>query len=79
MCRARRNYYKRNKGVKVLKKYENIILGVRVELTRKMTIAGNIIYAVVVTNTDTGHRRILNVYNGIQEAFTYYKGAVGQA
>lgn len=65
-----------NRNVKVIKKYENIILGVRVELNRKMTIAGDIIYVVVVTNMDNGYHRIVNVYNNILEAWNFYKDAL---
>lgn len=70
MCRIE------NKGVKVLKKHDNSVIGVRVELTRKMTIKGVIIYAVVVTNMNTGrHYRILT-FDGIGEAFKTYKVAI---
>lgn len=66
----------KNKGVKVLRKHENLIIGTRVELTRKMTVAGKIIYAVVITNMNTGrHYRILT-FNGLGDAFTTYKQAL---
>ena len=65
-----------NKGVKVLRKHENLIIGTRVELTRKMTIAGKIIYAVVITNMNTGrHYRILT-FDGLGGAFATYKQAL---
>ena len=62
-----------NRGVKVLKKHENRIIGVRVELTRKMTIKGKIIYAVVVTNMKTGFHYLIKTYDGIGAAFQMYK------
>ena len=65
-----------NKGVKVLKSHINYIIGVRVELTRKMTIDGKIIYAVVVTNINTGRHYRLMTIEGIQKAYAVYKAAV---
>lgn len=65
-----------NKNVKQLKKYENKIIGVRVELTRKTTIKGNIIYAVVVTNIVTGYHYFIYTYNNIMDAFNTYKKAI---
>ena len=65
-----------NRGVKVLKKHENRIIGVRVELTRKMTIKGKIIYAVVVTNMKTGFHYLIKAYDGIGAAFQMYKDAL---
>ena len=65
-----------NRGVKVLKKHENRIIGVRVELTRKMTIKGKIIYAVVVTNMKTGFHYLIKTYDGIGAAFQMYKDAL---
>lgn len=64
-----------NRGVKVLRKHENSITGVRVELTRKMTIAGKIIYAVVVTRMDTGHHYRIKTFDGISGAYQMYKTA----
>lgn len=65
-----------NRGVKVLKKHENRFIGVRVELTRKTTIDGRIIYAVVVTNMNTGFHYRLFTFDGIQKAFAVYKKAI---
>lgn len=65
-----------NKNVKVLRKHENLYTGVRVELTRKTTIDGRIIYAVVITNMRTGRHYRLWTYDGIQKAFYHYKGAL---
>lgn len=65
-----------NKNVKVIKKHENDIIGVRVELTRKMTIAGKIIYVVVVTNMGTGNHYKVKVHNGLGDALAYYKAAL---
>ena len=64
-----------NRGVKVLRKHENQITGVRVELNRKMTIAGKIIYAVVVTRMDTGHHYRIKCYDRISGAWEMYKAA----
>ena len=65
-----------NINVKVLKKHENNIIGVRVELTRKMTIKGTIIYAVVVTNMNTGRHYRLLTFEGVGEAYETYKKAI---
>ena len=65
-----------NIGVKVLRKHENKITGVRVELVRKMTIAGKIIYVVVVTNMMTGHHYLIRTFNGIMGAWILYKAAL---
>ena len=65
-----------NINVKVLKKHENRIIGVRVELTRKMTIAGKIIYAVIVTNMNTGAHYRIKTFDGLGRAFQMYKDAL---
>ena len=65
-----------NREVKVLKKHENRIIGIRVELTRKMTIAGKIIYAVIVTNMKTRHHYVIRTFDGIGKAFSFYKAAL---
>ena len=65
-----------NINVKVLRKHENDIIGVRVELTRKMTIAGKIIHAVVITNMDTGRHYKIRTFEGIGPAFKLYKDAI---
>lgn len=65
-----------NINVKVLRKHENRITGVRVELTRKMTIDGNFIYAVVVTNMRRGNHYFLKTFKGIQPAWNIYKKAI---
>lgn len=65
-----------NRNVKVLKKHENAITDVRVELTRKMTIAGKIIYAVVVTKMGSGDHYFLQTYAGLGQAYEMYKQAV---
>lgn len=65
-----------NRGVKVLRKHENDVTGVRVEMTRKTTIHGKIIYAVVVTNMNTGVHYRLKTFNGIDGAFKLYKDAL---
>ena len=65
-----------NRGVKVLMKHENPIIGVRVELNRKTTIDGRIIYVVVITNLHTNTHYKVKVYDGIQKAWKYYKAAL---
>ncbi len=65
-----------NKNVKVLKKHENLIIGTRVELTRKMTIKGVIIYAVVITNMNTGNHYKILTFDGIKAAYDTYKLAI---
>lgn len=65
-----------NKGVKVLRKHENKIIGVRVELTQKTTMAGKIIYAVVLTNLHRHKHYKIHVYDGIGKAWNYYKAAL---
>lgn len=67
---------KNNSGVKVLRKHENKIIGIRVELNRKMTIGGKIIYAVVVTNMKSGHHYLIRTFNGIGQAWDLYKAAL---
>lgn len=63
-----------NRNVKVLKKAANREIGVKVELTSKMTVAGKIIKAVVVTNA-FGDHIILKTYNNLKDAFETYKKA----
>ena len=65
-----------NKGVKVLRKHENWVIGVRVELNHKTTIDGRIIYVVVITNLHSGKHYKVRVYNGISGAWNYYKEAI---
>ena len=65
-----------NINVKVLRKHENTIIGTRVELTRKMTIKGVIIYAVVITNMDTGYHYRILTFDGIKAAYDTYKLAI---
>ncbi len=62
-----------NRNVKVLRKVQNNYLGIRVEMTRKTTISGKIIYAVVVTNAQTGRHYRLWTYDGISKAWKRYK------
>lgn len=70
MCRMK------NTGVKVLRKHENDIIGTRIELTRKMTFSGKIIYAVVITNMGTGRHYKILTFDGIKGAFDTYKMAL---
>ncbi len=70
------NSKNRNSGVKVLKKHENNITGIRVELTQKMTASGKIIHAVVVTNMRRDRRILVKSYDAIMDAFRMYKKAL---
>lgn len=65
-----------NVNVKVLRKHENKVTRVRVELNRKMTIAGKIIYAVVVTNMKSGRHYLVRTFDGIGGAWKLYKEAI---
>lgn len=65
-----------NTSVKVLKKYENHMTGIRVELNQKMTIAGKIIHAVVITDMETGKHKRIYVHNTLGYAFKRYKAAI---
>ena len=65
-----------NINVKVIKTHENDIIGVRVELTRKTKIDGNIIYAIVVTNMNTGYHYRIYSYDGMGAALAQYKAAI---
>lgn len=65
-----------NKSVKVLKKYENPMTGIRIELNQKMTMAGKIIHAVVITDTDTGKHKRIYAHNTLGYAFKRYKAAL---
>ncbi len=65
-----------NRNVKVIKAHENDIIGTRVELTRKMTVGGKIIYAVVITNMNTGRHYKVLTYDGLGLALKTYKQAL---
>lgn len=65
-----------NRNVKVLRKHENSIIGIRVELTQKMTIAGKIIHVVVVTNMVTNRHTLIRAFEGLGDAFGFYKAAL---
>ena len=65
-----------NTSVKVLKKHENNMTGIRVELTQKMTMAGKIIHAVVITDMETGKHKRIYVHNTIGYAFKRFKAAL---
>lgn len=66
-----------NKGVKVLKKHENKMTGIRIELNQKMTMASKIIHAVVITDMDTGKHKRIYVHNTLGYAWKRYKAALG--
>ena len=65
-----------NRHVKQLKEHKNNLIGVKVELTRKTTIKGNVIYAVVVTNMNTGYHYRIYTFDKIMDAFNTYKKAI---
>jgi hypothetical protein len=65
-----------NTSVKVLKKYENKMTGIIVELNQKMTMNGKIIHAVVITDMDTGKHKRIYTHNTIGYAFKRYKAAI---
>lgn len=65
-----------NSSVKVLKKHENKMTGIRVELNQKMTVAGKIIHAVVITDMETGKYKRIYVHNSLGYAFKRYKAAI---
>ena len=65
-----------NMGVKVLRKHENNITGIRVELTQKMTISGKVIHAVVVTNMRQNRKILVKAFDKIGDAFGLYKKAL---
>ena len=63
-------------GIKVIKRHENDFIGVRVDLTRKMTRDGVIKYAVVVYNMNTGVPYRIKMCRGIQKAYNTFKTAI---
>lgn len=65
-----------NTGVKVLKKHENTMTGIRVELNQKMTMAGKIIHAVVITDMNTGKHKRIYVHNTLGWALKRYRAAI---
>ena len=65
-----------NASVKVLKKRENKMTGIRVELNQKMTMAGKIIHVVVITDMETGKHKRIYVHNTLGYAFKRYKAAI---
>ena len=65
-----------NISVKVLKKHENKMTGIRVELNQKMTMAGKIIHAVVITDMETGKHKRIYVHNTLGWALKRYNAAV---
>ena len=65
-----------NASVKVLKKHENKMTGIRVELNQKMTMAGKIIHAVIITDMETGKHKRIYVHNTLGYAFKRYKAAI---
>ena len=65
-----------NTSVKILKKHENKMTGIRIELNQKMTMAGKIIHAVVITDMETGKHKRIYVHNTLGYAFKRYKAAL---
>lgn len=75
MCMMRRRNRRLNyRGIKVLKRAENPLTKIRVELTRKTNLAGDMIYGVVITDMYNGrYRRVLMWDNGIMGAYKTFK------
>lgn len=65
-----------NTSVKVLKKHENTLTAVRVELNQKMTMSGKIIHAVVITDMETGKHKRIYVHNSLGWALKRYRAAL---
>lgn len=65
-----------NASVKVLKKHENKMTEIRVELNQKMTMAGKIIHAVVITDMKTGKHKRIYVHNTLGYALKRYRAAL---
>ena len=65
-----------NTSVKVLKKHENNMTGIRVELNQKMTMVGKIIHAVVITDMETGKHKRIYVHNTLGYALKRYRAAI---
>ena len=65
-----------NSSVKVLKKYQNKMTDIRVELNQKTTMAGKIIHAVVITDMETGKHKRIYVHNSLGWALKRYRAAI---
>lgn len=65
-----------NTSVKVLKKHENQMTQIRVELNQKMTMDGKIIHAVVITDMETGKHKRIYVHNTLGYALKRYRAAL---
>lgn len=65
-----------NTSVKVLKKHENQMTQIRVELNQKMTMTGKIIHAVVITDMETGKHKRIYVHNTLGYALKRYRAAL---
>lgn len=73
MCRVS----KRNRGVKVLKRVDNYVLRMRVELTRKTVLSGDVKHCVVITDFNDyipRHTRI-DMYDSLSDALNRYRKA----
>lgn len=75
MCIVRRATNIGNKNVRQIVRKANMYTNVEVEMTRKTTIAGDIIYAVVVSRLDNGYHYRIWTYDGILKAWKRYKAA----
>lgn len=65
-----------NTSVKVLMGHQNKMTGIRVELNQKMTMAGKIIHAVVITDMETGKHKKIYVHNTLGYALKRYRAAI---
>ena len=77
MCKVARRTKIGNRNVKVIRGLVNRDSGIKVELTRKMMINGQIGYFVVVTNIDTGEHIRISRPLGVQAAYGAYMRASG--
>ena len=64
-----------NTSVKTLKKHENHMTGIRIELNQKMTMSGKIIHAVVITDMETGKHKRIYVHNTLGYALKRFRAA----
>lgn len=65
-----------NRRVKVLRKHENKMIGIRVELTQEIIENGQIIHVVKVIDTDTDENRRIYVHDAIEQALKRYRKAI---
>ena len=64
---------KTKKGLYILKTAESTIRGCNVILTRKTTLAGDVLHGVVLENKRNGRHRKIGTFAGILPAWKLYK------